>query len=88
MYFRDVFVMTTLANLAEAADKLTRNEIMSSNEVRQKMGMKPSKDPSADELRNKNLNKSESGSDSSGQESPDEAAGRNTNNTGGNSQNG
>ena len=42
--------------IAEIADKLTRNEIMSSNEVRQKIGLKPSKDPKADELRNSNLN--------------------------------
>ena len=58
MYFRDVFNMTTMKDLAEASDKLTRNEIMSSNEVRQRIGLKPSKDPDADELRNKNLNKS------------------------------
>jgi hypothetical protein len=42
--------------LAELSDKLTRNEIVSSNEIRQAIGMKPSKDPAADELRNKNLN--------------------------------
>ena len=40
------------------ADKFTRNEIMSSNEIRQIIGMKPSDDPKADELRNKNLNQS------------------------------
>ena len=40
------------------ADKLTRNEIVSSNEIRQVIGLKPSDDPDADELRNKNLNKS------------------------------
>lgn len=63
MYFRDVFNMTTISDLAEASDKLTRNEIMSSNEVRQKMGLKPSKDPDADVLRNKNLNKSDNEKD-------------------------
>jgi hypothetical protein len=42
-------------DIAEIADKFTRNEIMSSNEIRQVIGMKPSKDPKADELRNKNL---------------------------------
>ena len=41
--------------MADIADKLTRNEIASSNEMRQKMGWKPSSDPKADELRNKNL---------------------------------
>ena len=44
-----------MADLAEIADKMTRNEIMSSNEIRQIVGMKPSDDPKADELRNKNL---------------------------------
>lgn len=58
-YFRDPFVLVPVNELAEAADKFTRNEIMTSNEIRQIMGMKPSKDPSADELRNKNLNKTE-----------------------------
>ena len=42
-------------NIAEIADKFTRNEIMTSNEIRQVIGMKPSDDPNADELRNKNL---------------------------------
>ena len=44
-----------VTELADIADKLTRNEIASSNEMRQKMGWKPSSDPKADELRNKNL---------------------------------
>ena len=59
MYFRDPFKLTPIVELAEIADKFTRNEIMSSNEMRQIIGFKPSDDPSADELRNKNLNKSE-----------------------------
>ena len=42
-------------DIAEIADKFTRNEIMTSNEIRQVVGMKPSDDPRADELRNKNL---------------------------------
>ena len=42
--------------IAEISDKLTRNEIASSNEIRQIIGWKPSQDPAADELRNKNLN--------------------------------
>ena len=58
MYFRDPFKLTPVLDLAEIADKFTRNEIMTSNEIRQIVGMKPSDDPSADELRNKNLNQS------------------------------
>ena len=54
-YFRDPFRLIPAENVAEIADKFTRNEIMTSNEVRQIIGMKPSSDPSADELRNKNL---------------------------------
>lgn len=55
MFFRDPFKLIPVSELAELADKLTRNEIASSNEMRQAIGMVPSKDPSADELRNKNL---------------------------------
>lgn len=57
-YFKDPFTLVPVSQIAEIADKMTRNEIMTSNEVRQIIGMKPSEDPSADELRNKNLNKS------------------------------
>ena len=57
MFFRDPFKLVPVNNLADVADKFTRNEIMSSNEFRQIVGLKPSKDPNADELRNKNLNK-------------------------------
>lgn len=57
-FFRDPFCLVPVNNLAEIADKFTRNEIMTSNEFRQIVGMKPSKDPRADELRNKNLNES------------------------------
>lgn len=56
-FFRDPFKLVPVTSLAEIADKLTRNEIMSSNEIRQKIGIKPSDDPNADELRNKNLSK-------------------------------
>lgn len=56
MSFKDAFRFIPTGDLANAADKFTRNEIMSSNEVRAVIGLKPSKDPSADELRNKNLN--------------------------------
>lgn len=57
-YFRDAFKLMSVNEIADAADKMTRNEIMTSNEFRQIIGLKPSKDPGADELRNKNLNKS------------------------------
>ncbi len=56
-YFRDPFKLVPVNDIAEIADKFTRNEIMTSNEIRQIVGMKPSDDPEADELRNKNLNK-------------------------------
>jgi hypothetical protein len=58
MYFRDPFKLVPVNEIAEIADKFTRNEIMTSNEIRQVVGMRPSDDPSADELRNKNLNQS------------------------------
>lgn len=55
-YFRDPFKLVPVNDLAEIADKFTRNEIMTSNEIRQIVGMKPADDPKADELRNSNLN--------------------------------
>lgn len=58
MFFRDPFRLVPVDDLAEIADKFTRNEILSSNEIRQIIGMKPSKDPKADELRNANINQS------------------------------
>lgn len=58
MFFRDPFRLVPVDSLAEIADKFTRNEIMTSNEIRQVIGMKPSDDPRADQLRNKNLNES------------------------------
>lgn len=54
-FYRDPFKLVPMGTIAELSDKLTRNEIMTSNEVRQGLGMKPSNDPKADELRNKNL---------------------------------
>lgn len=56
MFFRDPFKLVPVTELAEIADKFTRNEIMTSNEIRQIAGMRPSSDPKADELRNSNLN--------------------------------
>ena len=58
VFFRDPFKLVPVNDLSEIADKFTRNEILTSNEVRQIIGMKPSEDPNADELRNKNLNQS------------------------------
>lgn len=55
IYLRDAFRYIAFSDLAEIADKFTRNEIMSSNEIRGAIGMRPSKDPKADELRNKNI---------------------------------
>lgn len=55
LFFRDPFKLVPVNQMAEIADKFTRNEIMSSNEIRQVVGLKPSDDPKADELRNKNL---------------------------------
>lgn len=58
MYFNNPFGIVPVSQVAEIADKFTRNEIMSSNEFRSIIGYKPVKDPRADELRNKNLNAS------------------------------
>lgn len=54
-FFRDPFKLTPVEQIAEIADKFTRNEILSSNEVRQIIGYRPSDDPTADELRNSNM---------------------------------
>ena len=58
MFFRDPFKLVPVTEIAKIADSFTRNEILSSNEIRQIIGRKPSNDPNADELRNKNLNQS------------------------------
>lgn len=55
LYFRDPFKLVPVNDMAEIADKFTRNEIMSSNEIRQAIGMKPSSDPKADQLVNSNI---------------------------------
>lgn len=60
-FFRDPFKLIPVSKLAEMSDKLTRNEIMSSNEVRSVIGLKPSSDPNADKLRNSNLNHPDEG---------------------------
>lgn len=56
MFFNEPFKLVPIEKISEIADKFTRNEIMSSNEIRQIVGLKPSSDPKADELRNSNLN--------------------------------
>ena len=68
-FFRDPFKLVPVNEIAEIADKFTRNEIMTSNEIRQVVGMKPSDNPRADELRNKNLSEP-SGSDQQSEEAP------------------
>ena len=55
VYFRDPFRLVPVNDIAEIADKFTRNEIMTSNEIRQIVGMQPSKDPKADKLANSNI---------------------------------
>lgn len=57
-FFRDPFKLVPVSQISEIADKFTRNEIMTSNEIRQIVGMRPADDPKADELRNKNLSAS------------------------------
>jgi hypothetical protein len=57
MAFSDLFKMAPLSEFSQAADALTRNEIMTSNEIRALIGLKPAEDEDADKLRNKNLNK-------------------------------
>jgi hypothetical protein len=61
MFFRNVFKLVPAGELAEISDKLTRNEIATSNEMRQVMGWKPSKDPKADQLINSNINQAKGG---------------------------
>ena len=61
LYFRDPFKLVPVTQLADIADTFTRNEILSSNEIRQIIGRKPSKDPKADQLINSNINQSNGG---------------------------
>lgn len=63
MYFYDPLTLVPFDQLAELVDKLTRNEVLSSNEFRQVLGRPPSRDPKADELRNSNMPQSELGQD-------------------------
>ena len=57
-FFRDPFKLVPVDNIAEIADKFTRNEIMTPNEIRQVIGMMPASDPEADQLRNRNISES------------------------------
>lgn len=72
MFFRDPFKLVPVSQLAEIADKMTRNEIMTSNEVRQTIGLRPSDDPAADELRNKNLSQPVGGRQAPSEEEGDD----------------
>ena len=86
MFFRDPFKLVPVNDLAEIADKLTRNEIATSNEMRQVIGWKPSDDPKADELRNSNISqaKQDIGTSvgSSSKSNENENAKQNSTNTG------
>ena len=63
LFFRDPFKLAPINDIAEIADKFTRNEIMSKNEIRQIVGMKPSDDPKADQLINSNISHPDEGSE-------------------------
>lgn len=77
MFFRDPFKLVPVNGIAEIADKFTRNEIATSNEMRQAIGWKPSDNPKADELRNANI--SEPAQDSNSNQLPPEQEGSNQN---------
>ena len=79
VFFRDPFKLVPVNEIAEIADKMTRNEIMTSNEIRQEIGLKPSDDPKADKLENSNLNHNEN---------PSTQINAEENNEGGENQNG
>jgi hypothetical protein len=81
-FFRDPFRLVPVNDLAEIADKFTRNEILTSNEIRQLIGMKPSSDPKADQLVNSNI------SQPAEEQPPPEPATDNTKEEGGEIQNG
>ena len=81
VYFRDPFRLVPVNDIAEIADKFTRNEIMTSNEIRQIVGMQPSKDPKADELVNSNISQAK-------QAIPQTSNATEVNEEGGDSQNG
>ena len=67
-YFRDPFKLVPVNDIAEIADKFTRNEIMTSNEIRQVIGMQPSNDPKADQLVNSNISQPTDSSESNNEQ--------------------
>jgi hypothetical protein len=71
-FFRDPFRLVPVNDIAEIADKFTRNEILTSNEIRQIIGMKPSNDPKADKLINSNLNQPENSTEEIQQDQTDQ----------------
>lgn len=71
-FFSDPFRLVPVNNIAEIADKFTRNEIMTSNEIRQIVGMRPSDDPKADELVNSNISQPVEESEASNEEMPED----------------
>lgn len=73
MFFRDHFKLVPVSDIASIADTFTRNEILTSNEVRQIVGMKPSNDPKADQLINSNLNQSKESTPATGAEPSEDA---------------
>ena len=77
VFFRDAFRLVPVNQMADIADKFTRNEILSSNEVRQIIGFKPSNQEGADELRNKNINQKAEDKNAPAEENPDAEAVKN-----------
>lgn len=72
MFFRDPFKLVPVNDIAEIADKMTRNEIMTANEIRQVIGMKPADDPKADQLVNSNISQAKQDVQNQGKEVTDE----------------
>ena len=87
LFFRDPFKLVPVNDIAEIADKFTRNEIMTSNEIRQIVGMKPSDDPKADQLINSNISQPQS-EQSTIEETSSDSLVQLRNNKGGKNQNG
>ena len=75
MFFKDPFALVPVNQMADIADKFTRNEILTSNEIRQIMGFKPSDDPKADELINSNMPQEDTGVVPPGEEAPAKESG-------------
>ena len=75
MFFKDPFALVPVNQMADIADKFTRNEILTSNEIRQIMGFEPSDDPKADELVNSNMPQEDTGVVPPGEEAPAEESG-------------